>query len=201
MRDGTITATGYHHGNLRAALLDAAAGLLASHGLENLSLREVARRAGVSHAAPKHHFGDKAGLVASLVAASFSDLATALRRSARAGTGAERLRRLGYGYVRWAIRNPERFRLLFRPELRGGTRTEEVAAAADAAYELLLDAVEAGQADGSVAPGSAAEVALAAWSAAHGVATLILDGPFRSRGGSLAAAERAIDRLIDGFRP
>jgi AcrR family transcriptional regulator len=190
----------YHHGNLRAALLEAAAAVIADTGVEGLTLREVARRAGVSHAAPKHHFADKADLVRALVMESFDAFAAVLRRADRGSSGAERLQSLGNAYVRWAFANPDRFRLLFRPELRGIDDTGEIARAADASYQLLLDAVSAGQSDRTIITGAPADVALAAWSAAHGVATLLIDGPFRARGGSPAAARRAIDRLLDGFR-
>lgn len=195
-----MSSDSYHHGNLRTALLEAAAGIIGETGLEGLTLREVARRAGVSHAAPKHHFADKAQLVRELVIESFADFAAVLRRADRGTSGDERLRNLGNAYVRWAFANPDRFRLLFRPELRGGDEDGAIASAADDAYQLVLDAVSAGQKDRTVIAGDPADVALAAWSAAHGVATLLIDGPFRTRGGSMAAARRAIDRLLDGFR-
>src|SRR5512140_2225427 len=141
-----MTDTSYHHGNLRAALLEAALEVIAEAGVEGLTLREVARRAGVSHAAPKHHFADKAELVRSLVVDSFGQFAAALRRAGRGDTGAERLSSLGNAYVKWAIANPARFRLLFRPELRGADESGAIATAADEAYGMLTEAVVQGQA-------------------------------------------------------
>jgi|SRR5579859_3487876 len=172
----------YHHGDLRRALLVAAFELLAERGLDGLALREVARRAGVTHAAPYHHFADKAALLAALVEAGFEDLAMALRAAGQApGTNLERFANVGVAYVRFAADHPATFRLLFRPELRSGVEPGGQAAvgeAGQAAFGVLLDAVRACLASGEVA-GDAQTLALSAWCLVHGLATLLLDGPLR----------------------
>jgi AcrR family transcriptional regulator len=150
--------------------------------VEALGLREVARRAKVSQAAPYHHFVGKAELVSAIAQDGFDDFAEALRAGADAvGGGAlQRLTGMGLAYVRFAVGNPNLFRLLFRPELRGGTRegpaAEAMARAGSAAYQVFLDAVTAAVEEGSV-QGSAEDVAVAALSIVHGLSTLLVDGP------------------------
>src|SRR5436190_24145857 len=121
----------YHHGNLRPALLAGAAKILEKEGVTALSLREAARRAGVSHNAPYRHFADRDALLAALAAEGFQMLGEAMR--------AHDGREMGEAYVRFALAHPERFRLMFggvlpmakHPQLR-----QEAARA----YEVLLGA-------------------------------------------------------------
>jgi AcrR family transcriptional regulator len=104
----------YHHGDLRRTLLDTAATAIAEDGPAALSLRELARRAGVSHAAPTHHFGDKKGLLTALAAEGFDQLAAALRET-RAATGS--FLELGVTYVRFAVTHRAHFEVMWRPDL------------------------------------------------------------------------------------
>ncbi|HKQ02625.1 MAG TPA: TetR/AcrR family transcriptional regulator [Actinomycetes bacterium] len=172
----------YHHGDLRRSLVQAGREVLAERGVDALTLREVARQAKVSQAAPYHHFANKADLVSAIAQHGFEDFAGALRAGAEtAGDGAlQRLTGMGLAYVRFAVANPELFRLLFRPELRGGTRegaaAEAMVRAGSAAYQVFLDAVTAAVKEGSV-QGSVEDVAVAALSIVHGLSTLLVDGP------------------------
>ena len=161
--------TTYHHGDLRAALVRAGSRLLERKGISGLSLREVARRAGVSHNAPYRHFPDRESLLAAIAAEGFSTLGERLKGQ----VGREKAQ----AYVRFAIENPQRFRLMSR----GGV-------AATRAYEELVDALSE-QADRE----KARVVAAAAWSLAHGLSHLILDGHF-------AAAQRAPDGTAEFVR-
>lgn len=201
----------YHHGQLRRAVLDAALELIVERGVGGFSMREVARRAGVSHNAPYHHFADKGELVEELAVESFGALTGALReaRAEAAGGPAERLRESGVAYVRFAVENPERFRLMFRPELKTGQRpgpgrlsgradreedpgeASPSERAGGTAYGVLVDGIVECQREGSVAPGDLASLALTAWSTVHGLAVLILDGPEGKIAGSTEEAERA----------
>jgi AcrR family transcriptional regulator len=176
----------YHHGDLPRSLIQAGLQVLAERGVDALTLREVARRAKVSQAAPYHHFADKADLVSAIVQHGFEDFAGALRAGADAagGDALQRLSGMGLAYVRFAVANPELFRLLFRPELRGGTRDEPAAEAMEragsAAYQVFLDAVRAAVEEGWV-QGSVEDVAVAALSVVHGLSTLLVDGPIDLR--------------------
>jgi AcrR family transcriptional regulator len=171
--------TAYHHGALREALIEASEALLAERGPEGFSLREVARRSGVSPAAPAHHFGDMAGLLTAVATQAFEGLHAALEAGDRRGGAdpATRLREQGLAYVGFALRQPGRFGLMFRGGLQKDEPLERAAHAAFATLEdgvrALLD-VPAGQ------PLAAAQwqALIATWSLVHGFAHLALAGQF-----------------------
>lgn len=172
----------YHHGDLRRALLAAAEAELAERGVEAFSLRRVAKRAGVSHAAPAHHFGDVRGLLTALAADGFERLVAmqSAREAEAEGDAESRLVALGLGYVDFAEAHPALFRLMFASG-RPDHADARLCAAGTAAYARLVDGVAARvRAAGREAP-SAVDV-LAAWSAAHGLADLLVSG----RGGAVA---------------
>src|SRR5690242_7052107 len=123
----------YHHGDLRRALLDAAAAAIVEHGPAALSLRDLARRANVSHAAPTHHFGDKAGLLTALAVAGFTELAQILRQT-RESTGS--FLELGIAYVGFAVDHRAHFEVMYRPDLYHADDPAVVAARAAAAESL-----------------------------------------------------------------
>ncbi len=131
----------YHHGALRDALIDATEALIAERGAQGFSLREVARRSGVSPAAPAHHFGDAAGLLAAVAKLAFDQLTEALEAgNARGGDDPlERLCEQGVGYVGFALTWPGRFALMFRADLF--TKDEALVASAHAAYQVLEDGI------------------------------------------------------------
>lgn len=168
----------YHHGDLRRALLDAAETVLVEQGVGALSLRDLARRVGVSPTAPYHHFGSKADLVAALAEDALDQLDAAL---AEAGTAhadpEERLRALGITYVLFAVDHPERFRLAFRPEM--GSPFAALADDPDAlpteaaGFRHLVRVV----AEMTPDPAAQATLAVASWSLVHGLASLLVDGP------------------------
>lgn len=160
----------YHHGDLRRALLEAAVAAITERGPTALSLREVARRVGVSHAAPIHHFGDKPGLMTAVAEQGYRLLAQELR-SAWENTGS--FLEVGVAYVRFAVRRRAHFEVMYRPDLY---RPEDPAlvAAKRAAAGLLYGPVAS---VGSEDQGFDRRLAgLAAWSLVHGLATLWLNG-------------------------
>ncbi|MFJ3304869.1 TetR/AcrR family transcriptional regulator [Streptomyces sp. NPDC086549] len=165
----------YHHGDLRRAVLTAALDVIAADGPTALSLRDLARRAGVSHAAPAHHFKDRTGLLTVIAAEGFGLLASALR-------DASDLRDAGVRYVRFAREHPAHFQVMFAPELLRPHDLELTTARA-LAGDALRDAVSTVSPAGRGADDRLAEVA--AWSLAHGFATLLLshnlDGPVGDR--------------------
>jgi len=161
----------YHHGDLRAALLDAAGSILQEKGVEGFSLRECARRAGTSHAAPAHHFGDAQGLLSEFAALGFERM-VAMMQGARAAAepgAADQLRATGRAYIDFALANRGAFQLMFRADrlASGHARLEQARAAA---FEELRSALAA------LHGGSAPQPQLMlAWSAVHGFATLLLE--------------------------
>lgn len=177
----------YHHADLRAALLAAARRMLERDGPAALSLREVARRAGVSHNAPYRHFADRAALLAALAAEGFDALAARMREAVAAAAPARRLGASGAAYVRFALDEPNLFRLMFGGLVRGREHPE-LAAAATRAYALL-------QGETSAAPESGTR-AVAAWALVHGLAHLLLDGQIPPVRDDRAAADRLIERIL-----
>ncbi|MDO3701231.1 TetR/AcrR family transcriptional regulator [Micromonospora sp. C28SCA-DRY-2] len=179
---------GYHHGDLRRALLAAAVQAIEESGVTALSLRDLARRAGVSHAAPAHHFGDKAGLLTALAVEGFDLLADRLH-----GAGDDMLE-AGVAYVDFAVRHRAHFEVMFRPELYRADAAE-VRAANARARAALYSGVAALPGRRAVDPGPDA---LAAWSIVHGFATLWLSGalPARIGGDPRGAARTVISRLF-----
>ena len=167
----------YHHGNLRRAILDGAVAAIEADGVAALSLRDVARRAGVSHAAPAHHFGDKAGVLTTIATEGYERLAEATRSALAGGEFVDG----GLAYIRFAIEHPAHFEVMFRPEVvRAGD--PDLVAARYAAADVLFDAVRArlgeDARDEDVFGGLAA-----VWSFCHGLATLWLNGNFAARRG------------------
>jgi len=188
----------YHHGNLRRALLDATLQLIDERGVEGLTLREVARQAGVSAAAPYHHFADKAALIEALAVEGYEALTAALHAAWAADNDpAERIAALGVAYVCFAVEHPAIFRLMFRPELREPTAHPRprqgdtpLAQAASASYGVLVAGITAAQGAGAIAPIDPAPLALTAWATVHGLAVLLVDGPEKGMARSGDAVEQ-----------
>ena len=180
----------YHHGDLRAALLAAAAQWLDERGEQTLTLRELARAAGVSHAAPYHHFANRDELMAGVAEHAFDRLADALA-AAGAANPAHALLDIGEAYVREALAHPAQFRLMFGPMLARKAEHPGLQRAAERAFTVLLQAAT------RYAPERGLELALAGWSLSHGAANLAIDGAFD--GLPIAAADaRRLARLDAG---
>ena len=181
----------YHHGDLRAALLAAAAGWLDEQGAQALTLRELARAAGVSHAAPYHHFASRDELLAGVAELAFDRLVDALAAAAGATDAGHALLDIGEAYVREALAHPAQFRLMFGPLLARKAEHPGLQRAAERAFLVLLEAAT------RFAPERGLEIALAGWSLSHGAANLAIDGAFG--GLPLAAAQaRQLARLDAG---
>src|SRR5262245_54529783 len=174
----------YHHGDLRAALLAAVAEIIRERGAGEVSLREAARRAQVSHGAPAHHFGNKAGLLTAFAAQGFERLGAAIEAEvarARSADAAGLLAAAGRGYVRFALANPEHFSIMFRrSEL--DQRDPALTAAGDRAHARLTTAIQRCVSEGVLRRADVEAATAAAWSLAHGFAVLWIDGRLRSRG-------------------
>ncbi|HEV2239259.1 MAG TPA: TetR/AcrR family transcriptional regulator, partial [Ktedonobacterales bacterium] len=167
----------YHHGDLRAALIQAGLAILAEQGAEALTVRAAARRAGVSHNAPYRHFADKDALLAAIAEEGFNELAEALERARLFAGAAPRaqLEETGWAYVRFALDHPQHFRVMFSSSVAPGDRPPGLAAAATRAFGVLVAIVRAGQAAGVLTTGEPWQLALTCWAQVHGLAQLLLD--------------------------
>ncbi len=159
----------YHHGDLRHALLDTALAAIAEHGPAAVSLRDVARRAGVSHAAPTHHFRDKTGLLTAVATEGWTLLADALAETAAAGSS---FAELGVTYVLFATSHPAHFAVMRAPGLVRRDDPALMAAEQRAGSYLRAGAAQHSQGE----PADARTTALAGWSLVHGLSALLLEG-------------------------
>ena len=170
----------YHHGTLRDALIRATDDILSERGAVGFTLREAARRVGVSVGAPAHHFGSAAGLLTEAAIVGFEELTCVLRDAADTETEpAARLRAQGLGYVRFALAHPGRFQLMFRHDLllADDVRLSAAGQAALTELEASVRAYLAASDDGA-ANEAVRSTVLGAWSTVHGFAHLALDGKF-----------------------
>ncbi len=166
----------YHHGNLRTALLEQAERTLRERGVQELSLRELAREVGVSHGAPRRHFADRQALLDALAEAGYARLGAELR-SAADGAGEEfepRLQATAAAYVRFATRDAALLELMF-----AGKHREEAGAlheAAERAFSVVLELIDQGQAQGALERGDPERVGLVLLATIQGIATLVTSG-------------------------
>jgi AcrR family transcriptional regulator len=166
----------YHHGNLRAALLAQAEQTLREHGLDGLSLRELARQIGVSHGAPRRHFADRQALLDALAETGFARLGAQLRAAAE-GAGEDyeaRLRAIGLAYVRFAISDAALLELMFAGKER--EQSGMLHEAADRAFWVILELIEEGQANGALEPGEPERIGLLLFATMQGIAALVTVG-------------------------
>ncbi len=170
------TSTKYHHGDLGPALLAAADELLVEGGVGALSLREVARRAGVSHNAPYHHFADRKALLKRLSERHMGHLLDAQRAAhAAAAPGLPALRAIAEAYLAYAVAHPQGFALVFDPEICvPGSPSDEMAPLIRANEDLLAEVLAT--IDPSLRAADLEAAVAAVWSFAHGMATLVVAG-------------------------
>lgn len=188
----------YHHGDLRRALLRAAEAELTEKGIDGFTLRGCARRAGVSHAAPAHHFGNAAGLLAALAEDAFSRLAAAMRAEMALAVPGSRafMAAAARGYLRFALDNTGLFQVIFR--LQGATSSDSrVRAAGQAAFGLAAQSVAAyyGVDDAMDDRGLAPRV-IGLWALAHGLADLALARQFGAPAEARALVEDVLEQML-----
>jgi len=195
----------YHHGDLRNALLAAAAEVIAEQGVGSFSLREVARRAGVSHTAPAHHFGDMTGLLTALAIQGFEGQYAEEREVVESGgTAAERLARFGHAYVQGAEAHPGHCQVMFRTDIID-TDNEDLRVIGQKCYGLLLTSVTE-LIEEEALEANPADVAALCWTAMQGLVVLrpkmeLVD---KMQGRPAISSAARIDRLtalmLDGIR-
>lgn len=179
---------GYHHGDLKTVILQQAATLVAERGADGISLRELARAAGVSHAAPAHHFTDRRGLFTALATEGFELLAAALTDARPQFIDAAK------AYVRFALDHPGHYEVMFDKSLYDDTDPDLVAASSAAGAELNRGV---GTLADPKAVDDPAGAALAAWSLVHGFSMLWLNDAIDTGGDPIAQVQRLATILFD----
>ncbi|VVE44116.1 TetR family transcriptional regulator [Pandoraea iniqua] len=198
----------YHHGGLPEALLQAAETVLKRDGLRGLTLRSIAREAGVSHTAPQHHFGDTAGVLSELVADGHRRLAAAMSaRASEATPGPARRKAVAHAYIDFAVANPDMFRLMSRNELLDLERTSLQDARRNSMRLLsgVLDPAPVVDAQGNnewwgELDAERAVTMAAGWAYVHGLAALLVDQRFAGlvrRTPSIEDAKALVYRAIE----
>ena len=188
----------YHHGNLREALLEAAVALIGESGSKTFTLREVARRAGVTHNAPYRHFQDKDELLAAVGTQGFEELTNAMLDAASSHKKAlTRLKAAGLAYIAFALRRPEHFAVMFDVACKPGASASS--AAAEQSFNTLLEFAKACQREGQLPSGDPLRSALLAWSMVHGIAKLATAEclPYKSETDILSFAKFVMDELLN----
>ena len=188
---------------LREKVIKAAVKYVADNGPDGLSFRQIAADAGVSHQAPYHHFGDRSAIFGEIALEGFRKFAVVMGAPARADEDTENCVRLCERYVDFAIANKGHFRVMFRADLCQMHESPEKEKAADDAFATLLAAVSEMVGD-SASIDEIRVQATAMWSLAHGLATLIIDGPLENKIGKVsdrrALVRSVAQRAAEGLR-
>lgn len=190
----------YHHGDLRRAVIETAMGMLHEDKGWQFTLREVARRAGVSHAAPYKHFPDKAALLAEIALIGFDRLREAL--TAATLTPAASLRNeffaVAQSYVRFGTSNPALYRLMFSKDA-GKAADVHLSERALAAFGVLIELLERGQAEGVLRKRDVRGQATACWGQMHGITLLTIDDLLLPEKVGPSASDAALTTLLEGL--
>lgn len=188
----------YHHGDLKNALTETALAHIARDGARALSLREVARSAGVSHTASYRHFPSKESLLAAIAEQGFDLLTHGMRAATagHAGDPAAALRAAGDAYVEFGVHHPDHLEVMFGGLIARAEDYPTLLAASKTAYEVLAAIVREGLRVGRFRGPDERTIAVAAWSLVHGLAALIAGGKIRTEGGKAAAARELAPAVI-----
>lgn len=166
----------YHHGDLKAALVEAAAAIVRTKGLEALTLREVARRTGVSAAAPYRHFPDRRSLVAAVAERGFRRLGEAMEEGMKSAQGRAGFRQVAVSYVQFGLANPAEYRVMFGPEVADTHDLPSLRETSRGVLGGVAAAVSHLQKANLIGPGDPWMIAITLWSTLHGLVILVLDG-------------------------
>ncbi len=192
----------YHHGDLRAALLTEAANMIAEGGTASVTMRAIGDRLGVSRAAPYRHFRDKTALLVAVAAAGFGRLRDRLQslETNAPRPNLDRLQYMGEEYVRFALENPAHYRLMYGREALMREDVPELRDAAIALFEQLVTAVKSHQRNGTIKRQDPRVQAYVAWSAVHGLASLIIEGHILAFDDVEELIQQTTRTLLDGMR-
>lgn len=185
------TAKTYHHGDLREALIKAGRAILEKDGIEALTLRACARKAGVSHAAPQHHFASINDLLAEIAATGFEDFVSVMdRNAALSPSPVEKLKAMCRSYVAFAQERPAVYQLMFG--VAAPLSSDRLQAAKVAAWEQLANLVSA-----AAGPDDKEAKAMQVWSTVHGFSMLVIS----QRLPPMVKIPEALKRVVDGLAP
>jgi AcrR family transcriptional regulator len=193
----TQTRASYHHGALREELITACVALIEAEGIGAVSLRRVARTAGVSPGAPYHHFADRSALLAAISMRGYELLVERMRQARQeAPTAARALGALVETYVRFARDHSAYLHLMLRSDLCQPQNHPEAQTAGDAAIQLVTETVQDCQREGSAPPGDPGPLVAMVWALAIGIVTLWLDGPLEVRCAALGTTPEGLTEQI-----
>ncbi len=197
--------TSYHHGDLRQALIEGALALIKEkQDAKTLSMREVARRAGVSNAAPYRHFADKDALLAAVAEKGFRLLTVYLQEgvNSKSGEPLHQLQASGVAYVKFAIAHPSYYRVMFSAFQPGEPHCSDLSEAGLEAFGVLVETIISGQKAGQIKTGDPQQIAWVAWSLVHGLAMLVIEHqlPLMDEATIVAFAQMATQSLVEGLR-
>lgn len=193
----------YHHGDLRVALLNEAAGIIAEEGMERLTLRGLSERIGVSRTAPYRHFADKSTLLAAVAEEGFKRLLKKVQTAMQQvkNDTIDQFQRMGIAYVLFAKENPTYYRLM----VTCGTDTHDIdldlERAGDNVFDLLVKTIKKGQKEKKFKSGDPLNLAYAAWAAVHGLATLVIDKQIDDEIDMDYLADFTTRTLVEGMMP
>jgi AcrR family transcriptional regulator len=192
----------YHHGNLRRVIVDTAFSMLAENNGWQFTLREVARRAEVSHAAPYKHFPDKNSLLAELALIGFDQLRAELVMALKSEglTPIDRFFVVGRTYIHFGIANPSLYKLMFSAEANGGSSQLHLDERAMSALGVLLEVLESGRSQKVFKGGAMNDQTAACWAQVHGLTMLSIDGLLLAEKVGGNAIDGALKTLLEGLK-
>ena len=194
-------ARSYHHGDLKAALVEAAAGIVRTKGLEALTIRDVAKRTGVSAAAPYRHFQDRRALIAAVAERGFIRLQQAMSAAMGSARGRHGFKQVALAYMNFGLENPAEYRVMFGPDMADTTDFPSLRETSRAVLGGVAEAVKQLQKEGLVGKGDAWLIAAALWSTLHGLVMLVLDGQIETLADTDELVEEATRIVMFGMAP
>jgi AcrR family transcriptional regulator len=197
-----MTETTYHHGDLKNALIQAGVEILAEEGLGGLSLRKVAKQAGVSHAAPYAHFKDKQALIAAISTEGFKRLYLQIQNVLVQYADHPDLLLLetAWAYCQFALNETDSFKLMFSSVLEKEKDYPDFVEASKKSFSQLLEIVKTSQASGVLKQGSADLLAVGVWSAVHGFISLFLEGQVSSSLSEGRTVKELLDQILNYWK-
>ncbi len=191
----------YHHGDLRSTLIEVAAAMIAEKGVEGVTMRGLAERAGVSRSAPYRHFADKTALLAAVAEDGFRRITARIQavKEEHAQDATQGFLEVCVAYVEFAIENPTHYRLMFGREVSNFRDHPDLAAAARAAFSEVVSMVQRYQQENTIESDSPIKLAHTAWALAHGLSTLIIDGRIRASDDVGQLTRFAFQALLEGI--